>query len=97
MLNRKNFLFILTGIFIVTLLLITQAISKKDNLTEEQEIEHIEGIYERELSSSEELQEQVRNFSLPVNVLKLFHENEERSMNLSNIPVAVPKWRIRFL
>ncbi|NBI72904.1 hypothetical protein D3Z50_17970 [Clostridiaceae bacterium] len=97
MLNRKNFLFILTGIFIVTLLLITQAISKKDNLTEEQEIEHIEDIYERELSSSEELQEQVRNFSLPVNVLKLFHENEERSMNLSNIPVAVPKWRIRFL
>jgi hypothetical protein len=70
---------------------------REDNLTEEQEIEHIEDIYERELSSSEELQEQVRNFSLPVNVLKLFHENEERSMNLSNIPVAVPKWRIRFL
>ena len=70
---------------------------REDDLTEEQEIEHIEDIYERELSSSEELQEQVRNFSLPVNVLKLFHENEERSMNLSNIPVAVPKWRIRFL
>ena len=70
---------------------------REDNLTEEQENEHIEYIYERELSSSEELQEQVRNFSLPVNVLKLFHENEERSMNLSNIPVAVPKWRIRFL
>lgn len=78
MLNRKNFLFILTGIFIVTLLLITQAISKKDDLTEEKAIERIEDIYERELSSGEELQEQVRNFSVPANVLKLFHENEER-------------------
>ena len=78
MLNRKNFLFILTGTFIVTLLLITQAISKKDDLTEEKAIERIEDIYERELSSGEELQEQVRNFSVPANVLKLFHENEER-------------------
>ena len=78
MLNRKNFLFILTGIFIVTLLLITQAISKKDDLTEEKAIERIEDIYERELSSGEELQEQVRNFSVPANVLKLCHENEER-------------------
>lgn len=76
--NRKGFLFILIGVIVIVTLFIIITSKKKDDLTDEQAIERIEDIYERELSSSEELQEQVRNFSLPANVLKLFHENEER-------------------
>ena len=76
--NRAGFLFILIGVIVIVTLFIIITSKKKDDLTDEQAIERIEDIYERELSSSEELQEQVRNFSLPANVLKLFHENEER-------------------
>ena len=54
--NRKGFLFILIGVIVIVTLFIIITSKKKDDLTDEQAIERIEDIYERELSSSEELQ-----------------------------------------
>ncbi len=83
MLNRKNFLFILTGTFIVTLLIVFLFIigikgKKKGDLAEEETVESIDEMFERELFSDTKLQEQAGDFALPANLLKLFHEHEEQ-------------------
>lgn len=83
MLNRKNFLFILTGTFIVTLLIVFLFIigimgKKEGDLAEEETVESIDEMFERELFSDTKLQEQAGDFALPANLLKLFHEHEEQ-------------------
>ncbi len=62
MLNRKNFLFILTGTFIITLLIVFLFIigimgKKKGDLAEEETVESIDEMFERELISDTKLQE----------------------------------------
>ena len=79
MLKRKHIFIILTGgIFITSILYFTGITAKKNDSAKGQTVECVEAAYERELFSDTELQQRVRDFSLPANILKLFHEHEER-------------------
>ena len=79
MLKRKHIFIILTGgIFITSILYFTGITAKKNDSAKGQTVECVEAIYERKLFADTELQQRVRDFSLPANILKLFHEHEER-------------------